>query len=115
MHELGLVRSILEIAEAHARQAGAQAIREIGLRVGALSGVDSSALEFAFEAAKQGTLAEQGRLVVQWVPLLAFCEDCGLEFEVSSPFAIALCPVCHQAVASLKQGQELEVDYLEVV
>lgn len=115
MHELGLVRSILEIAEAYARREGAQAIREIGLKVGALSGVEPSALEFAFEAAKQNTLAQQARLAVQWVPLVAFCEECGVEFEVKSPFGIALCPVCHQAVASHTQGHELEVDYLEVV
>ncbi len=115
MHELGLMRSILEIAEAHARAEGAEAIHEIGLKVGALSGVDRSALEFAFEAVKQGTLAEQGRLVVQWVPLQAFCEACGLEFEVSSPFGIALCPVCQQVAARYTHGQELEVDYLEVM
>ncbi|MGK0619852.1 hydrogenase maturation nickel metallochaperone HypA [Meiothermus cerbereus] len=114
MHELGLVKSILEIAEAYARREGARAIREIGLRVGALSGVEKEALEFAFEAAKQGTLAQQARLAVQWVPLLAFCDGCKKEFEVASPFGIALCPGCHQPTATLEQGLELEVDYLEV-
>lgn len=115
MHELGLVKSILDIAEAYARREGVSAIREIGLKVGALSGVEKSALEFAFEATKQGTLAEQARLAVQWVPLVAFCEECEVEFEVESPFGIALCPVCNEAIGTLEQGQELEVDYLEVV
>ncbi len=115
MHELGLVQSILDIAETYARREGASAIREIGLKVGAMSGVEKAALEFAFEATKQGTLAEQARLAVHWVPLVAFCEECEVGFEVKSPFGIALCPVCNEAIATLQQGQELEVDYLEVV
>jgi len=114
VHELGLMQSILEIAEEYARREGAQTIREIGLKVGALSGVEVAALEFAFEAAKQGTMAEKARLVVQWIPVVAFCEECNLKFEVDSPFAIALCPVCTEATATLEQGQELQVDYLEV-
>jgi len=115
VHELGLMQSVLEIAEGYARREGARAIREIGLRVGALSGVEPAALEFAFEAAKQGTLAEQARLAVQWVPLVAFCEACTVEFAVDSPFGIALCPLCDEPAAALKRGQELEVEYLEVV
>jgi Zn finger protein HypA/HybF involved in hydrogenase expression len=51
---------------------------------------------------------------VQWVPLVAYCEACAKEFEVASPFGIALCPGCHQPTATLEQGLELEVDYLEV-
>ncbi len=115
MHELSLVQRILEIAEAYARREGAGAIREIGLRVGALSGVEKEALEFAFEAAKQGTLAQQARLAVQWIPPVSFCQGCMTEFEFDNPFGIALCPHCQQPSATLRQGIELEVEYLEVV
>ncbi|WP_337868192.1 hydrogenase maturation nickel metallochaperone HypA [Meiothermus sp.] len=115
MHELGLVQRILEIAEAYARREGARAIRLIGLKVGALSGVEKSALEFVFEAAKQGTLAEKARLAVNWVPPVSFCKGCNVEFEVDNPFGIALCPLCNEPSATLRQGQELEVEYLEVV
>jgi hydrogenase nickel incorporation protein HypA/HybF len=114
MHELGLMQSILDIAEEYARREGASSIREIGLRVGALSGVEPAALEFAFEAARPGTLAQQARLKIDWVPLEAFCPDCGVEFAVDNPFGIALCPSCQQAVAASSRGTELEVSYLEV-
>lgn len=114
MHELGLMQSILDIAEEYARREGASSIRKIGLRVGAMSGVEAAALEFAFEAAKPGTPAQQARLEVDWVALVAFCPDCRVEFEVDNPFGIALCPACQQAVAASRQGTELEVSYLEV-
>lgn len=115
MHELGIIQRVLEIAEEHATREGATAIREIGLRVGALGGVEPQALKFAFEASKVGTLAQQAVLNIQWLPLMAFCEECEVEFEVDSPYSIARCPICHEPTANLEKGQELEVEYLEVV
>lgn len=115
MHELGIMQRVLEIAEEYAGREGATAIREIGMKVGVLGGVEREALEFAFEAAKAGTLAHQARLNIQWMPLVAFCEECEVEFEVDIPFGIALCPICQEPIGTLEHGQELEVEYLEVV
>jgi len=115
MHELSLMQAVLEIAQESARREGARAIKTIGLRVGALSGVQKEALEFAFEAARADTLAAGARLEVEWVPLVAFCQGCGAEFEVDNPFGIALCPLCGEPVAALTSGEELQVTYLDVV
>ncbi|WP_299426001.1 hydrogenase maturation nickel metallochaperone HypA [uncultured Meiothermus sp.] len=114
MHELGLMQNILEIAEVHARREGARAIREIGLKVGALSGVEKAALEFAFEALKSDTLAHGARLEVRWLPLRAHCPECRIDFESENRSGVAVCPACNQATAAIKQGQELEVEYLDV-
>jgi hydrogenase nickel incorporation protein HypA/HybF len=115
MHELSLVTNILEIAEASAVKEGASAIRTIALRVGAFSSVDAGALEFAFEAAKHGTMAENAQLELEIVPVKAYCEACKLEFELDNPFGIALCPKCQQPTAAIQRGEELEVRFLEVV
>lgn len=115
MHELSLMNSILDIAQEHAQREQARSIRTIALRVGALSGVDPQALEFAFEAARIGTMAQEARLEVEYVPLVAYCQPCDQEFGVDSPFAIALCPFCGEPTAVLRQGEELEVKYLEVL
>jgi hydrogenase nickel incorporation protein HypA/HybF len=115
MHELSLVTNILEIAEDYAHREGASAIRAVSLRVGAMSGVEPSALEFAFSLAKQGTLAQDARLEVEYVPLRAVCKACSLEFEVTDRFGIAVCPSCGQPSASFTRGEELEVRSLEVV
>jgi hydrogenase nickel incorporation protein HypA/HybF len=115
MHELSLVSNILEIVEDCAIREGASAIRVVSLRVGANSGVEPEALEFAFEAARQGTLAQDARLEVEYIPLRAFCDLCALEFDVSDRCGIAICPSCHRASLKFIRGEELEVRSLEVV
>jgi hydrogenase nickel incorporation protein HypA/HybF len=114
MHEVGLARQVLEIAESAARAEGARAITKIGLRVGAMAGVVPDALTFAFEVAKRGTLAERAVLDVEYVPLVCYCEGCGLAFEAEDRFGIALCPRCGEPSADVRQGTEFTVSYLEV-
>ncbi len=115
MHEVGIARTILDIAEDYAQREGATCIKTVALRVGALSGVVPEALEFAFEVAKLGTLAADARLEVDYLPIIAYCEACALEFEVKDTFGIAQCPLCTEPTASLRQGQELDLSYLEVI
>jgi hydrogenase nickel incorporation protein HypA/HybF len=114
MHELGIAMSILEIAENAARQDGASTIRAIGVRVGAFSGVVPDALEFAFQAARTGTLAEHARLEITVTPMVAHCAGCNLDFNVDDPHGVALCPVCLKPVPGVQHGQELTVTHLEV-
>ncbi len=115
MHELSLVQDILVIAEDYARREGATAIQAIGLRVGAMSGVEPQALEFAFEIGREGTLAQKARLDIELVELRARCEDCQQDFLVDNPFGIASCPICNTPSSQLILGEELSVRYLEVM
>ncbi len=115
MHEVGIAHNIVDIAEDYARREGAESIRTVALRIGAMAGVVPEALEFAFETAKAGTLAATATLDVEYVPLLCFCADCQLEFEIKDRFGIALCPHCSEPSADIRQGFELELRYLEVV
>lgn len=115
MHELGLARNVVAIAEEHARAAGARSVRAIGLRVGALSGVDPEALRSAFELARLGTPLEDARLELETIPLACHCTDCGIGFTVQDRFGIALCPSCGRPSGDVRAGRELEVEYLEVV
>lgn len=114
MHEIGLVVSMLRMAEEAASSDGASRIEAIHLEVGALAGVVPEALEFAFGAARQGTMAEKARLVVTHLPAVAYCHTCGAEFELDNRFGIALCPQCDTPSADLRQGRELNVTHLEV-
>jgi hydrogenase nickel incorporation protein HypA/HybF len=114
MHELGIALNILEIAENAARQDGASTIRAIGVRVGAFSGVVPDALEFAFQAARTGTLAEHPRLEITVAPMVAHCAGCNLDFFVDNPHGVARCPVCLKPVPGVQHGEELTVTHLEV-
>ncbi len=112
MHELSLMQSTLEIALEYAQNQGAQKICQLNLRVGALSGVVPEALEFAFEACVQDTIAAGAHLKIELVPALCYCENCDREFTPPDP--IYACPDCGRISSKLIQGRELQLTSLEV-
>ena len=112
MHELSLTRSLLEIAEEHARGAGAKIIVGITLEVGALSGAVPEALAFAFEVCRQGTMAEGATLEIERVPIRCHCRVCAQEFEPAD--FVCECPRCGRPSTDIRRGRELQVTSLEV-
>jgi hydrogenase nickel incorporation protein HypA/HybF len=112
MHELSIMQSALELACERAAAAGATRIHALTLRVGVLSGVVPEALEFAFEVAREGTLAEGATLTIERVPVSAVCEPCRAPF--ASDDVIPHCPRCGAFASRVESGHELELDRLEV-
>jgi len=112
MHELSLTQSLVEIAEEHARRAGAGAIRSITLEVGALSGAVPEAIEFAFDVCSQGTLAEGAVLEIRRVPGRGRCTACLA--EVAAATLTAVCPACGVLALAIDGGTELRILALEV-
>ena len=112
MHELSLIQNALALAKNRAREANAQHIHVIKLRIGALSGVSIDALEFAFDIARRDTPAAEARLEVERVPLICYCESCQAEFAPDD--FVCECPRCHQLSANFQHGRELEVAAVEV-
>ena len=90
MHEVGIMQSALDIAKQQAQAAGATKIYEIRLRVGQMSGVVPEALEHAFTVLKDGTMAEEASLIVDYVPAVCWCSACRREFELTGLFCV--CP-----------------------
>ena len=112
MHELSIAMSILEFAQEEADSRGTE-IEAIHIRVGALSGVVTEALDSAFELAREGTPLSACRLVIEEAPVVIYCSKCGADRPVPSLLHLC-CPVCDQPAMEFKQGRELEVTGLEV-
>ena len=70
MHEISIIESILEVAEEKASEADSPSITVIKLRLGEFTAIAREALEFAFEVARLGTLAEHARLEIEVVPMV---------------------------------------------
>ena len=102
----------LEMALVKAREAGAQRLLRLRLRIGALSGVVPEALQFAFEALTPGTIAEGAELAIDRVPARFWCAACAREFASDDLFAD--CPGCHRPSGDLRAGRELELASLEI-
>jgi hydrogenase nickel incorporation protein HypA/HybF len=112
MHEISIAQSIIEIAEAKARQEGARCIRAVKIRLGDFTTVVREALEFAFEVARRESLAENARLEIESVPMIVRCVTCG---PVLDPVR-GVCLICPQCGLPLDviSGEELQVEYIEI-
>jgi hydrogenase nickel incorporation protein HypA/HybF len=113
MHELSIAYSVVEIATQSATEAGAVRVREVHVRLGAMSGVVRGALEFSYEIACAGTMLEGSTLVVKELPIVVYCVVCEREVELPS-VQYFCCPVCDTPSGDLRQGRELDVEAIEV-
>lgn len=113
MHELSVVMGIVGIAEAETARAGAKKVERIELEIGTLSGVELSALEFAWRQAVRNTVLEGAVKEIDIIQARGRCLECEKEFplkEVYDP-----CPICQNYAKGIVQGKELKVRALEVV
>ena len=112
MHEISIAESILQIAEAKAREQNARSIQVIKLRLGTFTTIVPEALQFAFEICRQGTLARDARLDIEIVPMVTRCVVC----ESSTEPVRGVSLICGQCGFPLEivSGEELQVEYIEV-
>jgi hydrogenase nickel incorporation protein HypA/HybF len=76
------------------------------------TGVVKEALEFAFDAARQGTLAESAELCIEIVPMRLTCKRCDRTFSSEGRFDF-FCPACGQP-ADIVSGRELQIEYIDL-
>ncbi|MUG98574.1 hydrogenase maturation nickel metallochaperone HypA [Scytonema sp. UIC 10036] len=112
MHEVEMMQNILNIAVNRAEEEGAQHIRLVHMRVGEVSGIVPDSLQLAFDVAKAGTMAENSRLEIEYLPVRCYCPNCNLEFQPLDQ--LYQCPQCHQPYCEVRQGKECELAFLEV-
>ncbi|MEW5922719.1 MAG: hydrogenase maturation nickel metallochaperone HypA [Candidatus Zixiibacteriota bacterium] len=110
MHELRVATEIIEIVQSEMDRLKLSGIKEVGLRLGALSGFDAGALTFSFEAAVADTVLDGARLKIEQIPVKGDCTSCHKDFEVNEFFFI--CPFCGSSDISIVQGEELDITYL---
>jgi len=112
MHELSIADAILDSVRSEAEKRPGAHVTKVGVRIGALSGVEPEALSFGFSALVQGTALEPLDLVIELVPRRQRCKACDLTFEV--PEDVLTCPHCGNGETLMVGGDELDLTYLEV-
>ncbi|MDA8164546.1 MAG: hydrogenase maturation nickel metallochaperone HypA [Desulfobacteraceae bacterium] len=113
MHEASIAMSILETVIDQCRREGYHAIDSVRVRIGRGANILPDALAFAFDAAKLETPAVQAALIIEEVPLVARCRDCGLESESVDRLSLE-CPFCKQPSLQIVAGFEMEILDMEV-
>jgi hydrogenase nickel incorporation protein HypA/HybF len=111
MHELSIALSILDLAAEEAERRGGRVVA-VHLRLGPLSGVVKDALTSAYDLAREGTPLAGAELLVEEVPVAAWCPACAA--ERAPRFPPLCCPTCGTPTPDVVRGRELEVVALEI-
>ncbi|RIK55756.1 MAG: hydrogenase maturation nickel metallochaperone HypA [Nitrospira sp.] len=80
MHELNLIRHIVQIVSDRAN--GAK-VAQVTLQVGKLNEATPEAIRFSFDLATKGTLLEGARLEIVEIPGLGRCRACGQDVPMN--------------------------------
>lgn len=105
MHELSICRAVIaEVAESAAAH-GIEAVGEVTLRVGRLSGIVADALQFGFELSSPGTICEGARLIVLADPVVVWCPECRDEIELDD--LVFACPTHGCSTPEVRSGDDL--------
>ena len=83
----------------------------VKLKIGELSGIETSSLTFCFELLTKDTLVEGADLEIDVVPIKRKCPNCHEVFECDH-FSF-VCPACSSVNTELITGRELYVEHIE--
>jgi hydrogenase nickel incorporation protein HypA/HybF len=104
MHEVSLVRLLLDqVAAVSAEHGGAQ-VEEFLIEIGPLSGVEPLLVRSAYEHLTTGSADPRARLVIKEVPLEGVCENCNRTLIVER-FRF-VCPQCGSSNVRIIRGDE---------
>jgi hydrogenase nickel incorporation protein HypA/HybF len=112
MHELSIASAILDQLTAERERRAGVRIAGVGVRVGALSGVDPDALAFGFSVLVKDTAWEPLTLHIEFVKRRQQCPACNTSFIVQD--WETACPNCAATNTATIAGDELDVAYIEV-
>lgn len=112
MHELSIALQIVAAAAETLRNQRGNAVA-VHVRLGALAGVVTDALQSAWECARVGSPLASSALVLEEVAATAWCTTCAAEREVQS-LQQFYCAECDSPAGQVIGGRELEIVALEV-
>jgi hydrogenase nickel incorporation protein HypA/HybF len=113
MHEASIAISLIETVSDLCRQEGYETIESVRLKIGKAAGILPDALLFAFDMAKPGTAADKAELIIEYVLLGGYCQECDAQFESEERY-IFCCPVCESNSIKITRGDEMQIIDMEV-
>ena len=115
MHEMALVRSVVNIVKEEAEAAGAARVTKVHIVLGEGRDVIQDYFESLFQFLARGTVAESAQVVLHVQPYRVRCNACGHEFHLV-PFdqRTWTCPECGRfRDYKLVSGMEFYVSKIE--
>ena len=102
MHELSICSAIANTAAKHAE---GRPVSQVTVQIGHLRQVVPDALQFSWEIVSSTTGLKDAELVIEQVPAVVECGDCGARTRLDMP--ILACGSCGGFDVTLLSGEEL--------
>ena len=112
MHEMSLCESIRRVVDEAAAAPDIARVTRVRLEIGRFSGVEKTALEFAWGVVMRGSKAEGAALEMIDLPGRATCFDCMKTVDIAGRFDP--CPECGGGRLLPESGDEMRIKNLEV-
>jgi len=115
MHELSVVRALLDQVRAHAPDGAS--VRYVRLRVGPMQSIVPEALRYAWQAATNQTTLDRAELIVEYMPWRLSCAVCGRQWDSDEPYAPCACGFDQPALSGSDELTLLaiEVDAVDAI
>ena len=114
MHELPIIKKILSVVLARAREYRVSRIKTIFLQIGALSDLQDEWMQRYFDYLSRDTPAASAKLRIEKIPAKVQCLQCTQCFELDpSPQAEQMCPACGGEKYRLLSGKGYFIDSIE--
>lgn len=107
MHEIGVVRSVVQTVTEFAKENDVDRICEIVLDIGELSLVVPKYVEEIYPVVVEGTILENAKLVINVVPGMAECDECNELFNVIEHEGY--CPNCGSFEKTILSGRDFTI------
>ena len=116
MHELPVMKSILDIVIKHAKMNNVNKVMKIHLKVGVLCDLEDQWMQRYFNYVSEKSVAEGAALEIERIPVTMQCDACSATFkpEIKKDEKI-VCPECASEKSALIAGNKYFIGNMEVV
>ncbi len=110
MHEFTIAQNIADIALQVAREQHVDQVSAVEVDVGQASGIETAALQFAWESVRKDSLLHDAELVINMVTLELRCLSCQSLYHPDAVFEP--CPGCGECNNEVLSGTGMRVTAL---
>lgn len=116
MHELPIVKAVLETVLLYAEEQQAKKIHKVILSVGQMHDLVPEWVDKFFRYASKGTPAAEAAIEIESIPVICRCGQCRENYllHLHGPEDQMCCPICRSADAEMLSGNELLIKEIEV-
>lgn len=111
MHELSIAQEIVEIVRDNLPKTSKK-VKQVKVKVGALSGILPDSLKFCFETIVSETDLDGAKMEIINVPIKIKCSDCKKESIIDNHYFV--CSNCKSINVEIIEGRELNLVEIEI-